>query len=284
MDVIVKQPNEQRNYGISFVNLITSTDTITAISTVSASPDGLTIGIPAVADDLRVEFSVAGGTDGTTYKIEALVINASGETVEGDGYLYVIDATDLISTVPTLFSSWGGGTSNSYVSLTNANSWITNNVFQYESWTSANYSRRSLALAEATRQIDSRQYIYDRKYSDQALEFPRGIQDQWYSSGSYSSDLTEMEQRMQFDVERACCLQALHLLDQSGYTSHSQLMQAGIKAVEKEVGPIRERFEYGNPFSTSSAVTMKGGVTNPLCEAALEYLRNWMTSRKIYRR
>jgi len=282
MQIIIKQPDESRNYGIDFVNLITSGDSITTITTVTASPDGLTVG-SASLDGFVAEFKLTGGTAGTVYHIEALVQTYLGEIVEGDGYLQVIDATEYIPQTPSLISSWGGGTSNSYTSLTNANSWITNNVFEQSAWLAASDTQKSLSLAEATRQIDSRQYIYDRKYTTQSLEFPRGVTAQWELSGAYAVEtLSELEERMQLDVERACCLQAVHLIKQQTYKEHEDMVSAGIKATQKTVGPITERYEYGNPY-TNSAGSTQGTRINPLCESSLEYLRNWMTTRKIYR-
>jgi len=191
------------------------------------------------------------------------------------------DASSLTSP-ETIVATWGGSTANCYTTYAYANDWIAGNVLDPTPWTSATVTQRTAALLTATRQVDSRQYIYDRKYGDQTLELPRVL-----PSGAPLSALpydttvvSELEERMENDVKYATCLQAVHVLKQLSYASHETMRMAGVKALSKVVGPVTESFQYGSAEESRST---QGGRNNPLCEDALSYLRNWMTSRKIYR-
>jgi len=194
---------------------------------------------------------------------------------------YELDASD--PTGGTIISSWGGGTSNCYVSYTAANSFITNSLVNYSAWTAATRAQREAALMESTRQIDARQYIYGKYYSTQLLEFPRMLSPHWSTSGGAwdPNNLSTSQTRMQKDVEQACCHQAVHLLNKNTLSSHTDLLVVGVKGMKRKVGPVEEEYKYGNPSGSRSAHA--GGSKQPLCEATWQLLSDWMTSRRIYR-
>lgn len=176
----------------------------------------------------------------------------------------------------TLITSWGGGTSNSYVSLTDANSFVTYSVVNNSAWADATPEQRVAAVLEASRDVDSRQYLGRRKYSVQLLEFPREIDASypWSRTTYQSASLSDSEARMKEDVKQATCYQALWILQQSGRNQHQEAAMAGISEVEREVGPIRERYRYRGVSET---------IPRALCPAAVMKLANWMSGKRAIR-
>jgi len=183
-----------------------------------------------------------------------------------------------LSAGATLISSYGGSGSNTYCSLTQANSYITTAVLNKSSWESATVASKAAALMEATRDIDSRSYIYGRYYSDQTLKFPRsvdvGLEPAVTATSTTLYGVTYTQQME--DVRRACCHQALWLLRNAGQNVHLETMAAGVKKVSKKMGPIAESYEY-----THGAVG--GGGANPLCSESRQFLVRWMSTPRIIR-
>jgi hypothetical protein len=95
-----KQPAESKQYAIDFANLLADGDSIASITSVTGTPTGLTIEDEAIAGT-TVTFTISGGTDGTTYAVEALVATTDGEILEGDGWLKVEDIPTIVSPAPT---------------------------------------------------------------------------------------------------------------------------------------------------------------------------------------
>jgi hypothetical protein len=91
---LTKQPTETRTYSIDFVNLLSSTETITSVVSVTATPSGLTLGT-GVVSGTSVAFRVSGGTDGTLYNLRVIVNTSSANVLEGDGLLEVTDIAAL---------------------------------------------------------------------------------------------------------------------------------------------------------------------------------------------
>jgi len=89
----VKQPWEEIVYDLDFTKLLRTGETITDIFSITGAPAGLTITDPAIASPL-VQAKVAGGVDGTDYKLTARVITtfgAFGQRREGEGEIRVRD-------------------------------------------------------------------------------------------------------------------------------------------------------------------------------------------------
>lgn len=90
-----KQPSEIITYAMDFselldANELSTTEALASVTSVTASPSGLTLGSGSISGD-RVTFSVSGGTDGTTYRIEVTVTTSTGNTRVADGMLVVKD-------------------------------------------------------------------------------------------------------------------------------------------------------------------------------------------------
>ena len=87
---LIKQPAEKIYFGIDFVNKLSANDALSAVTSVASSPDGLAITGTAISGT-QVAFFCASGTDGVSYRIEALVTTAAAEILEGDAILRVSD-------------------------------------------------------------------------------------------------------------------------------------------------------------------------------------------------
>jgi len=80
-------------------------------------------------------------------------------------------------------STVSGQNSDSYVSITEADSYFEGNPFFGEQWVSKSDSEKEYWLKSSTRSID-RMYTYigEKTYGDQSLEFPREINQTEYPS------------------------------------------------------------------------------------------------------
>lgn len=76
---------------MDFAALLARGETLTAVSSVVASPSGLTLsGIAAVSGTLAQQ-RISGGVSGKEYKVTFIVTTTAGNTIEGDGILQVKD-------------------------------------------------------------------------------------------------------------------------------------------------------------------------------------------------
>lgn len=94
--VLVKQPAESREFAMDFTNLLVGSALSSVNSVVQANQNkvggstALTLGTPAVDGD-SVTVQISDGTDDENYKITAEVVDTAGNTLEGEGMLYVRD-------------------------------------------------------------------------------------------------------------------------------------------------------------------------------------------------
>ena len=96
---LCKQPTETRKFDMSFSNVLGSSENITSIASINSEKVGgyttdLTIGTTGLVSATptgTVEMYIAGGTLGSTYRIEVLVNTDASQILEGDGILYVTD-------------------------------------------------------------------------------------------------------------------------------------------------------------------------------------------------
>ena len=92
LPTLEKQPSESLLYDMDFVGRLDDGETITAVSSVTASPaDELTIGTASYSGT-RAQFRISGGTAGVTYKITVVITTSASNTREGEGNLFVRDS------------------------------------------------------------------------------------------------------------------------------------------------------------------------------------------------
>jgi len=96
-EILCKQPSEDRQFTMDFSNLLSGTEVINTIGSVSHELRGggasdLTVYNEVKnSDSTAVLFWVSGGTNNSTYRIEIVVTTSAGQTIEGDGLLSVRD-------------------------------------------------------------------------------------------------------------------------------------------------------------------------------------------------
>lgn len=178
----------------------------------------------------------------------------------------------------TIVSSWGGGTSNSYISYTDAASFIENGgVYDYTKWTEATTVQCEAALIQATREIDAFQYIGERYYAEQELEFPVAIPGNIWPHNYVVSDdggLDIEQARMKRAVERATCIQTVWIIRSDGVHVHAENQEMGIASYSETTGPVSESVAYRSG----------GGALRKLHPDAKSLLSPYRTGRRIYRK
>lgn len=94
-EILTKQPVEDAPYAIDFVASLPVGDSLASVVSLTASPSGsgdLTLGT-GVISGTQVRFRIEGGIEGTTYRVEAVVLTTQGYTLAEDGRLFVTDRT-----------------------------------------------------------------------------------------------------------------------------------------------------------------------------------------------
>lgn len=89
LGTFLKQPAEVESYTITYEDDLTTGDNV-ASSVVTVSPAGLTIQSSNV-DDPRVRIWLAGGTNGTTYKVTVTTTTADGRVLQDEFKVKVKD-------------------------------------------------------------------------------------------------------------------------------------------------------------------------------------------------
>lgn len=91
-DNLTKQPREDRLYDMDFSNLLGTGEVLTSVSLVEADPaTGISLGTPTHDSMTKAQVRISSGTEGTLYKISMVVVTSFANTLEGDGYLWVVD-------------------------------------------------------------------------------------------------------------------------------------------------------------------------------------------------
>lgn len=177
-----------------------------------------------------------------------------------------------------LIAEYGGLNSNSYIDVTQANSFIKTATFRFDAWSSLSGSQKQAALIMATRVIDSFTYSGHRFNTDQLLEFPREFKSLYPWNRTNSSTLSQdvVQRRMRQDVQQATAIQAAKIAEDRGFDPNACRIAAGITGWSEAVGPIRESVQYGKSNRAASN-------RSRLDPDAFALLQEWMTSRRIYR-
>ncbi len=87
-EILTKQPTESRRYNIDFAPLLATGDAVDAVTSVTGSPSGLTIGSAAISSPL-IQVRISAGTGGVLYQITAIVTTTGSDTLETEARLRV---------------------------------------------------------------------------------------------------------------------------------------------------------------------------------------------------
>lgn len=96
LPAVIKQPNENRIYTFDFSALL-GLNTISSVTSVVQDNQNLVSGSTALSltsitnSDNKVQVRISSGTDKEHYKLTALVLDTGGNTLEGDGMMFVED-------------------------------------------------------------------------------------------------------------------------------------------------------------------------------------------------
>ena len=94
LPLLEKQPSENRRFYMDFAEKLRGS-TIVSISSFGWAGLGRITGASALTpgtatiDGDAVTFTLAGGTSGEVYKVTVVVVDSAGNTLEGDGALFV---------------------------------------------------------------------------------------------------------------------------------------------------------------------------------------------------
>jgi hypothetical protein len=86
-----KQPGESKIFSMNFTARIASSATIASITSITATPAGLTLVGSATAVGKKVFQRISGGTNLASHLITIVIVDSDGNTVEGEGRLNVFD-------------------------------------------------------------------------------------------------------------------------------------------------------------------------------------------------
>ena len=112
------------------------------------------------------EFVIFGGTGGETYNIKVI-----GTTAAARVYVYYI--TCEVFGAITLNTKIGTIDSSSYVLVSEANDYIRRKYGHSSKWDTLDIHGKRRILVEAAREIDAFNFIGEKYYDSQALQFPR---------------------------------------------------------------------------------------------------------------
>jgi hypothetical protein len=148
--------------------------------------------------------------------------------------------------MPTLVSTVGGATSNSYVSSAEATTYFDERLYA-SAWDDAETDDQDRALIMATRRLDAEEFAGEKATSGQALKWPR--------IGACDQDGYEYATGVIPDViKQATCELALALL---GEGSPDLLSDPGLEAFESvKVGPIEV---VPRSFADRHALALRAG-------------------------
>jgi hypothetical protein len=90
--ILVKRAGESRTYSMDFSNLpeISGGGSISSITSVTASPSDLTVGVTSISGN-KAQAVLSAGSDGTQYTVTFTILTSGGSTLIAIGYLMVDD-------------------------------------------------------------------------------------------------------------------------------------------------------------------------------------------------
>ena len=160
--------------------------------------------------------------------------------------------------MPTLITTWGGSTSNSYLSASEATTMagLYKLSTEIKPWDDATTSDVEVALIRATSDIDNTfTYLGKRREYQQQLEFPRQIPEMSFPFSTSNPDILtddEVQRMMEERVKKATFEQAFYIIKNSAGEAevqemHRQRQNMGIRGYGESLGPVSESYSYGAP-------------------------------------
>lgn len=205
--VIQKSPSEIKQYQFDWTDAVG--DIITASVWTPAA--GLTLtGDIISGDGLSTLITLSGGVNGTNYTLVDTVTYTSGQT---GVRTIIVEVRAHVGAISLIDATIGGSVSNSYVTLTAADSYFANQLFA-DDWFSADTVTRERALMSATLSLERFDYVGRVVDEDtpQALKWPRQLNDSGDLIRNYAINAIPAP------VVAATCNEALALIQAGGTT------------------------------------------------------------------
>ena len=185
-DWFYKYPADSFSISYNFTNDISTGDTLascTASIYDSSNNDKTASMISSTSVTTpRVSFTISSGTGGETYSVKLL-----GETVAARKFTHYL--TCDVFGVLVLNNKLGDVNANSYVTLDQANNYIRDKYGHNNVWDTLSTEGKKRVLIEATNDMDSFNYVGEKYYDSQKLQFPRD--DNEKVSGDCATPFTE---------------------------------------------------------------------------------------------
>lgn len=171
---VYKMPPDKFDVEFDFSKVLDTGDTLASCTASIFNKDEVDKTASMITDTSVVSpdvyFTLYGGTANETYNIKLV-----GRTANAMRYTYYINCEVYGNTA--LNTKLGSSGANSYVTLTEANTYIKNKYGHDSKWDTFSPEGRRRILVEAAKEIDSFSFIGQKYYDSQALEFPRNDHD-----------------------------------------------------------------------------------------------------------
>jgi hypothetical protein len=165
-----KYPNDKFDIKYDFDEDIASADSISSMTATPFDSDGDTVSgmisnVTASTPNTGL-FTIEGGTDGETYSIKLVCT-----TTQSKKFTHYL--TCEVYGALTLNSKLGDKDCNSYVIVKEANDYIRNKYGHDNKWDTLSDEGKKRILVEAAQELEAFNYIGEKYYDSQGLEFPR---------------------------------------------------------------------------------------------------------------
>ncbi len=168
-----KIDNEEVTYSETFVNDLTGSDTVASAVVTCVDSNGTEcnslVGSVVVSSPI-VTFKFTGGTAGETYQVKLVATSAAA-------YEYIHYITCEVFGSITLTTNVADMSANSYVRVDEANNYIRNKYGHSNIWDTLSLEGKKRVLIEAANDIEGYNYIGEKYYDNQSLQFPRDDHD-----------------------------------------------------------------------------------------------------------
>lgn len=166
-----KYPADKFDIKYDFDEDIASADTISSMTATPFDSEGSTVAgmisnVTASTPNTGL-FTIEGGTGGKTYSIKLVCV-----TTQAKKFTHYLTC-DVYGTL-TLNSKLGDKDCNSYVTLYEANIYIRNKYGHDDRWDTLSDEGKKRILIESAQELEAFNYIGEKYYDSQGLEFPRG--------------------------------------------------------------------------------------------------------------
>ena len=172
IDYFSKVDNEELAISWNFTNDLSS-DTLSSSAVTCKDSDG-TDASSLISDTTTstpsTTFVFTGGTVGETYQI-----TVTGTSNNGRDYIQYITC-EVFGSV-TLNTNIADSDANSYVRVDEANDYVRNKYGHNNTWDTLSIEGKKRVLIEAANNIEGYNYIGEKYYNNQALQFPRDDHD-----------------------------------------------------------------------------------------------------------